>query len=108
MGMLIAVCSINAADLGASDRVDLQSPSMELTVKEYAYDESLASGSNKYVDINDYTLTLSEDTVVNSDGFSYDGKSYSILKDDTLILKAASPESELLGTLSAGQVVVRL
>lgn len=108
MGMLIAVCSINAADLGASDRVDLQSPSMELTVKEYAYDESLASGSNKYVDINDYTLTLSEDTVVNSDGFSYDGKSYSILKDDTMILKAASPESELLGTLSAGQVVVRL
>lgn len=108
MGMLIAVCSINAADLGASDRVDLQSPSMELTVKEYAYDESLASGSNKYVDINDYTLTLSGDTVVNSEGFSYDGKSYSILKDDTLILKAASPESELLGTLSAGQVVVRL
>lgn len=108
MGMLIAVCSINAADLGASDRVDLQSPSMELTVKEYAYDESLASGSNKYVDINDYTLTLSEDTVVNSEGFSYDGKSYSILKDDTMILKAASPESELLGTLSAGQVVVRL
>lgn len=108
MGMLIAVCSINAADLGASDRVDLQSPSMELTVKEYAYDESLASGSNKYVDINDYTLTLSEDTVVNSDGFSYDGKSYSILKDDTMILKAASPESELLGTLSAGQIVVRL
>lgn len=108
MGVLIAVCSINAADLGASDRVDLQSPSMDLTVKEYAYDESLASGSNKYVDINDYTLTLSEDTVVNTDGFSYDGKSYSILKDDTMILKAASQDSELLGTLSAGQIVVRL
>ena len=38
MGVLIAVCSINAADLGASDGVDLQSPSMELTVQEYAYD----------------------------------------------------------------------
>lgn len=108
MGMLIAVCSINAADLGASDRVDLQSPSMELTVKEYAYDESLVSGSNNYVDINDYTLTLNEDTVINTDGYSYDGKSYSIIKDDTLILKAASPDSELIGTLSAGQIVVRL
>lgn len=108
MGVLIAVCSIKAADLGASDGVDLQSPSMELTVQEYAYDESLASGSNKSVDINDYTLVLNEDTVVSSDGFSYDGKSYSILKDDTMILKAASSDSELLGTLSAGQIVVRL
>ena len=108
MGVLIAVCSINAADLGASDRVDLQSPSMELTVKEYAYDESLTGGSNNYVDINDYTLTLNEDTVINTDGYSYDGKSYSIIKDDTMILKAASADSELIGTLSAGQIVVRL
>lgn len=108
MGMSIAVCSINAADLGASGRVDLQSPSMELTVNEYAYDETLCGGKNNALDINDYTITLSPDTVLAGDGFSYDGKSYSIIKNDTLILKAASSDSDQLGTLAEGDIVVRL
>ena len=108
MGMGIAVCSINAGNLGASGKVELQSPSMGLIVTEYAYDETLSGGKNNAVDINDYTLTLSASTFVPGEGLSYDGKSYSILKDDTLILKAASPDSDLLGMLAEGDIVVRL
>ena len=108
MGTCIAVCSINAGDLGASGSVDLQSPSMELTVKEYAYDETLSGGKNGVVDINDYTVTLSADSLITDDGYSYDGKSYSIIKGDTQILKEASLDSDLLGTLQEGDIVVRL
>ena len=108
MGMGIAVCSINAGNLGASDKVELQSPSMGLTVTEYAYDETLSGGKNNAVDINDYTLNLSASTFVPGESLSYDGKSYSILKDDTLILKAATSDSDLLGMLSEGDIVVRL
>ena len=108
MGTCIAVCSINAGDLGAAGSVDLQSPSMELTIKEYAYDETLSGGKNGVVDINDYTVTLSADSVIAGDGYSYDGKSYSIIKDDTQILKEASLDSDLLGTLKEGDIVVRL
>ncbi|MCR5615203.1 MAG: C40 family peptidase [Saccharofermentans sp.] len=107
MGTCIAVCGINAGDLGASDSVDLQSPSMDLKVTEYAYDESLSCAKSNVIDINDYTLMLSADSVIADEGYSYDGKSYSI-KAETLILKEASPDSEQLGTLSEGDIVVRL
>ena len=108
MGTCIAVCTVNTGNLGASGTIDLQSPSMELGIKEYSYDETLSCAVNKDITIDDYTLVLSSDSVIGGEGYSYDGKSYSILKDDTIILKAASADSEAIGMLAEGEIVLRL